>query len=242
MAEEKSTQKIIHYLPEVVAIEFDSTQFLSVQECLNWLQSSEWSSVREKKGFRIRHKRKLTWLTNLPRAGWGYSVFTSFKTLAIFRPSPYIVVIVGSGDKFSPSNLPPLSTSDMEKKELEEEKKRQRDVRRQEQLKIAQDQRRQLRDEIEQFAASLPPMPKEELKERKEIYRRALLNQRKNEKKESVKIKIEETEEISLSQKSKKRKNPDEEKPKTKKELLKKAMEIPGNQEQYEAENSKNCS
>lgn len=246
MTESKGSKQNHHvYIPEVALIEFDESKFYSPTECLNWLRSSEWSSLVDRKNFRIRHKKKLQFLASEARAGWAFSAFTKFKTLMCVRPTPYIIVITGHGEKSMAEELPPLRPVDLEKMELEELKRKQKEERRKEVLAKARKERREISDEVEKLMGSIETSKwtKDEIKAKKESFRKALQNDLKKKKKEGTTEKVNEPEKKHIKKEVESSDDESSKSKKRKKEVSRKALikrrfsqEYPPNQEQYMAE------
>ena len=113
----------------VLALEFDAHHFEDQKSCLQWIEKSEYDYVLNLKGFRLKLRKKCTYLSGEPRKVFAfYSNLWRYPNLYLARPDPYVAILKKTGTEvYGSTDLPaPLpETVEKEVKRAEKQATRQ---------------------------------------------------------------------------------------------------------------------
>lgn len=112
----------------VRAIEFDKSEFKTLEDCVSWLRESPHSYLINLKGFLLRPRKQAFFLSFEKRPVWYYTAQTELwreTKLAVKRPVRGVCVIEGAseGTLWTEASVPDLLPATKEKRELADKKK-----------------------------------------------------------------------------------------------------------------------
>lgn len=115
-------------MTSVTSIEFCASEFKTEQQCYEWIKNSEYHDLDRIKGFHLRRNTQADFLTSeKKRPVFRYrNNLHCYTTLELKRHTPGVCVVLGTGHKFSQSEIPAALPSNIlrEQKKKEEHQKR----------------------------------------------------------------------------------------------------------------------